>query len=317
MKMNQTWKKQDIELKPGMSLNGKWHKFRYMIKRKLGSGAIGSVFLCECNGKEYALKISDNSTSMTMEVNVLKSLQKVQGNRLGPSLFDVDDWVTPHGIKYSFYVMEYLKGETMASFIKRNGSAWIGVFMLQLLEDLERLHQSGWVFGDLKAENLLVLSSPPRVRWIDVGGTTQKGRAIKEYTEFYDRGYWGMGSRRAEPSYDLFAFVMVFLNLYFPKRFNKGPNAEKVLYAKINEVKALKIYSPCLMKAIQGKYQSSAQMKNEIANTMYKAQKTHTSSKQTGRTQKVRTKTKSPVIVETGGIFLLALFYYLSSLLVP
>ncbi|WP_188456131.1 protein kinase domain-containing protein [Virgibacillus oceani] len=314
MKMNQTWKKQDIELKPGMSISGKWHKRSFIIKRKLGSGAIGSVFLCTCSGKEYALKISDNSTSMTMEVNVLKSLQKVQGNRLGPSLFDVDDWITPRGTKYSFYVMEYVKGETMGSYIKRNGNAWVGVFMLQLLDDLERLHQAGWVFGDLKAENLLVLASPPRVRFIDVGGTTQKGRAIKEYTEFYDRGYWGMGSRRAEPSYDLFAFVMVFINLYFPKRFDKGPNGERTLYAKLKEVRALRVFSPCLIKAIQGKYQSSAQMKNEIAGLMYQAQRTN-SAKRTAYTRKA--KTKSPVIVETNAIFLLALFYYLSSLLVP
>src|SRR5699024_9473064 len=94
--------------------------------------------------------------SMTVEVNVLKALQKVQGSRLGPYLLDVDDWKAPSGNTYAFYVMEYLQGESMASFIQRNGKEWIGVLMLQLLKDLEQLHESGWVFGDLKAENLLV-----------------------------------------------------------------------------------------------------------------------------------------------------------------
>lgn len=314
MKMNQTWKKQGIELQPGMTIKGKWHQHHYVIKRKLGSGAIGSVYLCAHNGKNRALKISDNSTSMTMEVNVLKSLAKVQGNRLGPSLFDVDDWETPQGIKYAFYVMEYLQGESITSFMKRNGSEWIGVFMLQLLDDLERLHQSGWVFGDLKTDNLLVTSSPPKVRWVDVGGTTQIGRAIKEYTEFYDRGYWGMGSRRAEPSYDLFAFVMVFLAIYFPKRFNRGANPEKQLITKLHEAQSLKMYRSCLKKAIQGKYQSSAQMKKELASTIYLAQRGHTVKRSTRRQ---RTAKQGPVIVELTGIFILSLVYYLSSLLLP
>ena len=71
---------------------------------------------------------------------------------------------------------------------------------MQLLNDLDKLHQNGWVFGDLKPENLIVTGPPPKIRCIDVGGTTIKGRAIKEFTEFYDRGYWGLGQeKRTQP----------------------------------------------------------------------------------------------------------------------
>src|SRR5699024_12669469 len=126
--------------------------------------------------------------------------------------------------------MEYLQGESMASFIQKNGQAWIGVLMLQLLKDLEQLHQSGWVFGDLKAENLLVTDSPPRIRWVDVGGTTQIGRAIREYTEFYERGYWGLGSRRAEPGYDLVALVMVGLTICYRSRFETTERGEQNVF---------------------------------------------------------------------------------------
>ncbi|PAV28577.1 serine/threonine protein kinase [Virgibacillus profundi] len=309
MKMNQEWKKHGIELRPGMRIKGKWHKKSYVIKRKLGSGAIGAVYLCELNGKQAALKISDKGTSMTVEVNVLKSLKKVQGNRLGPYLLDVDDWISPHGTIYSFYVMEYLRGETMTSFINHHGREWIGVFMLQLLEDLERLHHSGWVFGDLKTENLLILHSPPRIRWVDVGGTTQIGRAIKEYTEFYDRGYWGLGSRRAEPSYDLFAFVMVFLHVYYPKRFEKSIQSEKTIFKKIDDVKSLSPYSYLLKKAILGKYQSSYQMKQELIDVLYRVQNRRRSK------NKKKRKNTAPFIVEAGGITILAVSYYLFSLL--
>lgn len=310
--MNQAWKKKhDIQLRPGMHIKGKWHGKRYLIKKKLGEGAVGTVYLCETNGKRAALKISEQGTSMTVEVNVLKALHKVQGNRLGPYLLDVDDWRTPQGTTYSFYVMEYLQGESMSSFIKKNGSEWVGVFMLQLLEDLEQLHQSGWVFGDLKTENLLVITSPPRIRWVDVGGTTQIGRAIKEYTEFYDRGYWGMGSRRADPSYDLFALVMVFLTIFYPDRFSRSSSPEQAIFKKINDVKALKPYSTSLKRAISGKYQSSAQMKQDITRIMYSRQK----GRQANR--KANKATKMPFFIESGGILLLAVGYYLSSLLIP
>src|SRR5699024_3785093 len=107
------------------------------------------------------------NTSMTMEVYVLKSFAKVQGARLGPYLMhtpyrlelpnhphplnkvqdvrlgpylmDVDDWEAPNGMVYAFYVMEYLRGESIRSFIKKRGDVWLGVFMLQLLDDLEQL----------------------------------------------------------------------------------------------------------------------------------------------------------------------------------
>jgi len=315
MKMNQAWKKQDIKLRPGTRVTGKWHQKSYVIRKKLGSGAIGSVYLCEtAEGRLAALKISDQGTSMTVEVNVLKSLQRVQGKRLGPYLLDVDDWKSPLGVTYSFYVMEYLQGEAMNTFIKNHGKEWIGVFMLQLLEDLDKLHQTGWVFGDLKPENLLVISSPVRVRWIDVGGTTQIGRAIKEYTEFYDRGYWGMGTRKAEPSYDLFSFVMVFLQAYYPNRFDKGSDPEKTLLKKLDAAKDLKAYRMPLKKALKGIYPSAAAMKRDMMSILQQMQRqTRSARKRKHTSQKVIAST--PFFAEAGGIIFVSVGYYLFSLL--
>lgn len=303
--INKTSKKHDFLIKPGMRITGKWHQRQYLIKRMLGYGAIGTVYLCESGGKQAALKISENSTSMTMEVNVLKSLSKVQGNRLGPSLLDVDDWTNMLGKTFSFYVMEYVHGVSLRTFIQQQGSEWLGVFMLQLLEDLESLHKAGWIFGDLKLENLLVSSQPPKVRWIDVGGTTRNGRAIKEYTEFYDRGYWGLGSRKAEPSYDLFAFAMVLLSVAYPNQFERGKNPMVTLSKKIDASRLLSPYAPCLKKAIAGKYKTSSEMKGELVSLLYQAQK----SKKDSHT--------IPYIIEAIGILLVAGGYYVASFLLP
>lgn len=306
--MNKAYMRHGIELRPGIHVRGKWNNNHYLIKKKLGSGTVGTVYLCESNGKHYALKMSKQSTSMMVEVNVLKSLKKVQGHHLGPYLVDVDDWESAPDNMYSFYVMEYLHGKDMITFINHHGKEWLGVFMLQLLEDLERLHQLGWIFGDLKIGNMIVLSSPPRVRFVDVGGTTQMGRAIKEYTEFYDRGYWGLGTRRAEPSYDLFAFAMVFLAVFYPRHFPKTEHPVQTIFNKLDSIRELNLYRDCLKKAIIGKYQSSAEMKHDLVLVLQKRHDKY------NRKHRVNSYSRWPSVIEITGILLLAIVYFLSSI---
>ncbi|MCR2823394.1 protein kinase domain-containing protein [Lederbergia panacisoli] len=260
--MNNTWKNQ-CNYPAGTVITGKWHRHRYEIVRKLGSGANGVVYLARSSFGYIALKISMDSVSITTEVNVLKSLEKVQGSALGPSLYDVDDWDS--GInRIHFYAMEYIQGRELLAFIKEKGLSWAGVMIVQLLDVLEDLHQKGWIFGDLKPENLIVAGPTPKIRCIDVGGTTMKGRAIKEFTEFFDRGYWGLGSRKAEPSYDLFSTAMLMINLYYPKRFVKKEESLKQLTAIIQGNKDLIKFESVLLKALLGKYQSAKDMKNEL-----------------------------------------------------
>ena len=309
MTKRQKWKKQGgINILPGMVITGKWYGNSYQVKRKLGTGAIGSVYLCMTNGQLAALKISEQSTQMTVEVNVLKSLQKVRESHLGPYLLDVDDWESPWGKVYSFYVMEYIRGDNMRLFIRKQGDAWIGVFMLQLLESLEKLHQTGWIFGDLKLENIIIDPSPPRARFVDVGGTTQIGRAIKEYTEFYDRGYWGLGTRKAEPSYDLFALSMVFLAIYYPNHFPKSKYPEKTLFRKMDAVKPLIPYRPILRKELLGKYHSSSQMKKDVSTVFIHRRKKNTLKS---------TSDKIHFFSESFIMIIIAIIYYIASLLLP
>ncbi|WP_217588313.1 protein kinase domain-containing protein [Lentibacillus saliphilus] len=310
--MKQTSTKQGSKLQPGAVITGKWHQHVYKIERQLGSGAIGFVYLTRRNGEPAALKISEKGTSLTLEVNVLQSLAKVQGNRLGPYLLDVDDWIAPDGRCYTFYVMEYVQGQAVQSFIERRGFEWVGVFLLQLLDDLDQLHEQGWVFGDLKTANLIVTAAPIRIRWVDVGGTTQIGRAIKEYTEFFDRGYWQMGSRKAEPGYDLFALAMVIINMAYPNRFEKGAQPKVTLIKNIQKASPLKTYETCLIKAVKGQYKTSREMKKDVVNAIDRQQKNKAPSSKQRQPNESR-----HLLVESGSIAMIALLYYLTSLILP
>ncbi|WNS75562.1 protein kinase family protein [Bacillus sp. DTU_2020_1000418_1_SI_GHA_SEK_038] len=260
--MNHSLKNQ-FKLNPGTVIEGKWHHNRYTILKELGLGANGIVFLANSGGQRVALKMSDNSMSVTSEVNVLKSFAKVPGSALGPSLLDVDDWIWS-GRQVSFYVMEFIEGPDLLTFIQEKGPSWTEVVILQLLGDLHKLHESGWVFGDLKPENLIVTGPPPRIRCIDVGGTTIQGRAIKEFTEFFDRGYWGLGSRKADPTYDLFAVAMILINIAYPKRFHKTSGDLKQLIFMVRQKKELLKFEGVILKALQGKFNSAEEMRQSI-----------------------------------------------------
>ncbi len=313
-------KSQVCNLPSGTKVIGKWHKRPYKIVKELGNGATGSVYLAESPVGLVAVKIGLNSMAITSEVNVLKHFSKVQGQILGPSLVDVDDWVTNEGT-LPFYAMEYLEGMSLFSFITGKGSEWIGILMVQLLGDLDRLHQAGWVFGDLKPDNLIVVGQPTRIRWLDVGGTTLLGRSIKEYTEFFDRGYWGLGTRKAEPSYDLFSVAMIMINICYPNRFEKNQEGIKQLKERIRRKAILRQYESVLLNALEGKYDNAQLMKKDVIDGISKSKHSVIDSskkqpvKQTKKQKSTKvSKEKSKGIVETflfGSFLLLAYILYL------
>ncbi|ENH97636.1 serine:threonine protein kinase [Gracilibacillus halophilus YIM-C55.5] len=257
----QTSKKPNIDLPKGTMIKGKWHHQTYRVIERLGAGAIGTVYLCESSQKKVALKLSNHSHSLTSEVNVLRAFKQVQGHSLGPALLDVDDFVTNNNCIYTFYVMEYLSGEPLHDFIKKRGMEWIYSLLIGLLNDLQALHENGYVFGDLKLDNLLVTHKPTRLKWVDVGGTTQQGRLIKEYTEFYDRGYWHMGSRKAEPSYDLFALAMVVIRLFYPNGFLKRNDPKKTIQQKVYQNIREPLLQAFVMQLLQGKFHQAKEAK--------------------------------------------------------
>lgn len=291
-------------------VKGKWHGNQYRIKKELGRGANGVVYLADWIGKKVAVKICENTITVTSEVNVLKALSEAQGVTLGPSLLDVDDW-SVGGKRYSFYVMEYIHGEHFLRFIKRKGNIWLDILILQLLSDLQVLHKKGWVFGDLKPDNLIVTCTPVKIRCIDVGGTTLIGRAIKEFTEFFDRGYWELGSRKAEPSYDLFAVAMIMINVYYPDRFQKKRGGLQQLEPMILQKDGLKKYAPVLLRALTGKYKGAEEMRQDLLKL---ADVTNISPSPVQKRASVRPqkgqKRKIGAILETIFLFMIVSFIY-------
>ncbi|WP_229752863.1 serine/threonine protein kinase [Paenibacillus physcomitrellae] len=202
---------------PGEVIRGRWRGGNYRIRRLLGKGANGVVYLVqqEDGGRQYALKLGFDTVDLQSEINVLKALQK-KGIRRNPEdgasfLIEVDDAELPGG-HIPFYVMRYVKGEPLSVFISRKGPDWLDLAGLHVLKQLRMLHENGYVFGDLKPDNIMA-GSYGSIELIDYGGVSQIGRSVKQFTEWYDRGFWNAGSRTADEAYDWFSFSVVCIHL--------------------------------------------------------------------------------------------------------
>lgn len=263
-------KKVNLQFNKGAKIIGKWQRTHYTVIKLLGQGMVGTVYLCRAEGRLVALKISEQQMQMTTEVNVMKELNEVQDSRLGPFLHEVDDWVAPDRSVYSFYAMEYIAGVPIHSYVRDKGVEWlIGIF-IQLLDELDKVHKAGYIFGDLKKEHILLQEHPLTVRCIDVGGMTKQGRSVKEYSEFYDRAYWQLGTRTAEPSYDLFALVMIVLAIYYPTPFKRSALPLQDLSRKVRQIHSLHMIHPILLDALSGKYPTAHAMKTALIQIVVK-----------------------------------------------
>lgn len=259
----------DPGLAPGTIIMGKWKRGSYVIQRMLGRGANGTVYLVRDSrqGRQYALKLGKDALDLQSEINVLTTLQNqgkqaaLQTNGVPSYLYEVDDFRLKDR-DIPFYVMKYVKGEPLHLFIARNGAQWYGVAGLGVLNRLAELHDSGWVFGDLKPQNIMVASFG-ETELIDYGGVTKTGNSVKQFTEWYDRGYWNAGGRSADPQYDFFSFALLTIHILEGEALKtaaaKLPQLRSIseLTGIIARSRNLRPYAGWLNSALRGEHKNS------------------------------------------------------------
>ena len=286
-----------IELGAGTIIHGVWNKSKYRVERLLGRGANGVVYyVVRMNSRTapakgtalqgFALKIGAEAVDFQSEINALTSLEsarhhtKLKGERQSarPFLVEVDD-VEIGGKRHPFYVMRYVEGVTLSTYLRRHGNQWFGLIGSKLLYRLAELHAAGWIFSDLKAENVLV-SPDGEVELVDYGGLTRDGGSIRQFTELYDRGYWNGGLRSADIGYDLFSFAVLAVHLYQKdalKRSVQGSlpqtRQREDLMEIIRDCPALRPYQQWLQHAIYGRFHSTEEAWKEwkqISGSVYR-----------------------------------------------
>lgn len=142
---------------------------RYTIIRLLGKGGTGSVYLAsDCKlGKQWAVKeIKDRQafSYLITEAGVLKRA----AHPLLPAVMDI--WEEAGCL---YLLMEYVEGETLAAYIKREGTVppeLAAAWAIKLAEALGHLHglTPPVCYGDMKPDNIM-LTPDGRLRLIDFG----------------------------------------------------------------------------------------------------------------------------------------------------
>ena len=262
---------------PGDRIAGRWNGRAYRVEQKLGEGANGQVYLVTGTAGLCALKIGYDTLDLQSEINGLLELQLGPGG--GSYVLDTDD-MTLRGQEYPYYVMRYVQGVSPSRFLTENGMDWYPVIGYRLLTKLSELHERGYIFGDLKSDNILV-SGYGTTELIDYGGLTRFGKAVRQYTELYDRGYWRAGARSADAGYDLFAFAVLCMELadssgHMLARLASDPerNAAK-LVRLLEQLPACSVVSPVLRACLTGRMRSAEEARAAWRSCVYAAGADH------------------------------------------
>jgi len=222
-----------MELMENM-IKGKWNKGKYYIEGLLGQGGMAKVYRAIDieEKKTYALKVSQDIQSITKEAEMLSTLSDME---CLPYIIDFDDFDYDNKTYY-FIAMEYIEGYNLKELIDKkriNIKEAIGVVII-IGEFLKKLHGQGYIYGDLKAENIMIDKKSNSIRIIDLGGITPIGNSINEFTPLYDRAKWQSGLRRADEKYDIFSLSML-LTLMIIK--NEGKLLKMTILDILNELK--------------------------------------------------------------------------------
>jgi len=258
------------KLTAGYEVTGRWNKKKYAVISQLGKGGTARVYLAldKVSGNNVALKISENFSSLNREYNIMRLLS---ANKFSPQVYEIDDCKIM-GKFYNYIAMEYIQGTTLKMLINQPIEPKTALSIIKFIAiALGILHKNGYIYCDLKPENIIYDKRKSRIVLIDFGGAVKKGSCVVEYTPVFDRSSWGIGTRRADESYDIFALSMLLMILLKGELYNPS---KQEFYKIIKESDVLKmepIKKGLLMKYsnIWEFYRDIKSMKNTGLNKEY------------------------------------------------
>ncbi len=147
------------------------HIGKYVVKRELGRGGMGAVYLAEQTGLGREVAIKELVPSAAADPIALKRfLQEAQvmARTSHPNLVQVYDMEQIQGANY--IVLEFVRGRSLRAWINRGGIPVPQVFAVMhgVLQALDYAHRHAIVHRDMKPENVL-LSDEGDVKVADFG----------------------------------------------------------------------------------------------------------------------------------------------------
>ncbi|MCU0725264.1 MAG: tetratricopeptide repeat protein [Planctomycetes bacterium] len=219
----------------------------YRLLRALGSGAMGTVYLAEEDGRErVALKVVHPHLLTRQGFFGRFEREAEAGRRVAhPNVVRTRgvDLLVVEGVPWCFLVMEYVEGRTLRTLLDDLGTvpeALVREIGRQVARGLSAIHAAGVVHRDVKPENVLI-TNDHRVRIMDLGvarlldasvALTQEGQfagsLLYAAPEQLARGTVG-------PAADLYALGVVLHELATGQNPFRGEDSAAVVRAHLLE----------------------------------------------------------------------------------
>ncbi|HEX3147265.1 MAG TPA: serine/threonine-protein kinase [Gemmataceae bacterium] len=180
----------------GQLLAGKYRGLRFdrlKILDKIGSGGMGTVFLCEHLGlrKKVAVKVlpPDQAGDEGVRERFFREA-RAAASLDHPNIVRVHDMNSSGGVHY--IVMEYVEGQDLQSILNKYGAMPYGRacnYIAQAALGLQHAHEKGLVHRDIKPANLLV-DKEGVVKILDLGLATFSSESEEKdnLTARFDKG---------------------------------------------------------------------------------------------------------------------------------
>lgn len=149
----------------------------YKLQWEIGHGGMSTVWLADDirNGREVAVKVlrpefSDNHEFLSRFRNEARTAEHIQHPNV-VATYDYRELVDDRGRNFCFIVMEFVRGESLADLIAREGrlseDRALGI-LEQAAHGLDTIHALGLVHRDIKPGNIMI-TPEGRVKITDFG----------------------------------------------------------------------------------------------------------------------------------------------------
>ncbi len=135
--------------------------YGYNFIRNIGSGNMGDVMLVEKNGISFALKqirpLADTMKSPKQKQKLLDIIEEVAKIN-HPNIVQIINYGIPNGMLQPFVLMEYIKGSSLSSYIKKDVFSMKEklIIIKQIASALIAVHNHGIVHRDIKPSNIII-----------------------------------------------------------------------------------------------------------------------------------------------------------------
>lgn len=235
-----------------------------MLLKKLGAGGIGEIYLVQdASGTLLALKLSKDMVSITKEY---RFLCRFQDQYFVPRVYDLDDF-RRQGETYHFFTMEYIKGHNLSRAL-RDQSMEVKTklqLMCVVTDIIRQINEAGFIYTDLKQENIMVDGERQLIRLIDFGSLAEVGQTVKEFTPMYDPLSWGKGKRVADKKYQTFVLGMLLVSLLLNRNLNPGREKLEGIGGQLRKKKIPQTVAQIVLRCMEGQIGDCRLLYEEIS----------------------------------------------------